>query len=214
MGGTICRSNRSSDQESRSLLSLPWFFVNQFLRAAEIAEDTLGHPPTIMEIFVTFEKTFNTPISSIYVVSAVMTSLLREDLVFVDKICYRWTVRKQEGFSSYSERFRQLFGADGKYKCAPGGSIYPAKARTLSYSHLISVLKSKDVALLEENRWIWDGEFRFLDGQERLGFEGHRNHVQFTSFPRSGNSFLRRLVEQLTGTTTGSTMPLMTSTSL
>ena len=38
--------------------------------------------------------------------------------------------------------------------------------------------------------------------------------MQFTSFPRSGNSFLRRCFEQVSGTPTGSTMPLHTATSL
>ena len=94
MGGTICRGKRSEDQVSRALLSLPWFFVNQFLRAAQDAEDTLGHPPTMPEIFVTLECKFKTPVRNAYEAAAVMTSLLREDMVFVDKISYRWTVRK------------------------------------------------------------------------------------------------------------------------
>ena len=55
MGGTICRMGRSPEQVSRAHLYLPWFFVNQIMQAAELAEDTLGHPPTIMEIFVTLE---------------------------------------------------------------------------------------------------------------------------------------------------------------
>ena len=55
---------------------------------------------------------------------------------------------------------------------------------------------------------MWDKEFRFLDGQTV------DRRVGFTSYPRSGNSFLRRYVEQITGITTGSTISIHTSTSL
>jgi len=70
-------------------------------------------------------------------------------------------------------------------------------------------MTSTDETLYRENQWIWDGEYRFLDGQSLS-----HNKVGFTSFPRSGNSFLRRYVEQLTGVTTGSAISLHTSTSL
>ena len=72
-----------------------------------------------------------------------------------------------------------------------------------------SILVSKDEQAFEENKWIWDGEFRFLDGESIEG-----NAVGISSFPRSGNSFLRRFVEQITGIATGSTISLHTSTTL
>jgi len=73
----------------------------------------------------------------------------------------------------------------------------------------MAVLKSKDESLWEQSKWMFDGEFRFLDG-EPLGF----NKIAFNTFPRSGNSFLRRLLEQATGITTGATVHITTSTSL
>jgi hypothetical protein len=66
----------------------------------------------------------------------------------------------------------------------------PTKARTLNFKQLMNVLKSKDESLWEQSQWMFDGEFRFLDG-ESLGF----NKIAFNTYPRSGNSFLRRLVE-------------------
>ena len=149
-----------------------------------------------------------------YKIEAVMYSLLREDIIFLDSIAHRWSVRKQEGFYRFSELFRKHYGTTDFYGTLSNGSIYARQARTVNYSELVRVLKSKDAALLEENKWIWDGNFRFLDKKEKIGPGGHLNHIQFTSFPRSGNSFLRRLVEQLTGITTGSTMTLVTATSL
>ena len=84
----------------------------------------------------------------------------------------------------------------------------PTTARRVNLKQLMAMMKSKDEALFEENKWIWDKEFRFLDGEQI------DRRVGFTSFLRSGNSFLRRYIEQISGITTGSTMSLHTATSL
>jgi len=70
------------------------------------------------------------------------------------------------------------------------------------------MLKSKDIALFEQAQWMWNGDFKFLDG------EPLPSKIAFNTFPRSGNSFLRRLLEQVTGISTGATVQLHTSTSL
>ncbi len=55
---------------------------------------------------------------------------------------------------------------------------------------------------------MFDGESRFLDGEK---FD---QKIAFNTFPRSGNSFLRSLLESVSGVTTGATVSLHTSTSL
>ena len=83
----------------------------------------------------------------------------------------------------------------GGYTCDQLGRVVGAGARTLNLNTLRNILISTDESLFQQNEWIWDGEFRFLDGapiEKRVGF---------TSYPRSGNSFLRRYLEQLTGVT-------------
>jgi hypothetical protein len=55
---------------------------------------------------------------------------------------------------------------------------------------------------------MFDGEFRLLDGQKIP--KGQK--IAFNTWPRSGNTLLRRCLEQVTGISTGSNMPLtMTS---
>ena len=119
-------------------------------------------------------------------------------------------MHKQEGYLSYSELFMKHYGP--AYGCNSAGKIYPKTAHTVNFGLLMQVLKSKNENLFMENSFIWDGEFKFLDASHRLLEEG--NHVAFTSFPRSGNSFLRKFVEQVSGITTGSTMPIHTATSM
>ena len=72
-------------------------------------------------------------------------------------------------------------------------------ARTVNLKSLMELFKSKDEQLWKDNAWKFDGEFRYLDGEANPS-----NKVAFTSFPRSGNSFLRRYLELLTGIVTGS----------
>ena len=133
--------------------------------------------------------------------------MLREDLIYVDKNAYRYTSVKQEGYYSYSEIFRRYW-PEG-YRCDSKGRVEATTARVVNFKHLKEVLMSKDESLLEKNSWIFDGQYRFLDGESLLG-----NKVGFTSIPRSGNSFLRRRTEQVLGITSGSAMSIHTSTTL
>ena len=206
MGGTICRSSRQTEQVSKSILWLPWYFVNRFLESTRIAEDVLGRPPTLVEIFVTLNDTYGKTVNNIFEVGAILFSLLREDLIYADLLSYRYTVNKQEGYFSYSEIFQKKFPFG--YVCDKQGRVVPSIARRVNLNNLRNVLTSQDEAVFMENSWIWDGEFRFLDSQPI------ERRIGFTSYPRSGNSFLRRYVEQITGITTGSTISIHTSTSL
>ena len=69
---------------------------------------------------------------------------------------------------------------------------------TINLRQLMFLLRSKDEALWERARWIYDGGFRFLDGEPNKS-----QKVAFCSFPRSGNTFMRRYLELLTGIQTG-----------
>ena len=108
MGGTICRS-RPDEQVSRSIISLPWYFVNRFLDSVRIAEEKLGHPPAIFEIFVTMEDTYGRQVNNIYELVAVLYSMLREDMIYADEHSYRYTLHRQEGYLTYSEIFHKRF---------------------------------------------------------------------------------------------------------
>jgi hypothetical protein len=70
------------------------------------------------------------------------------------------------------------------------------------------MLKSKDESLLQNMQWMFDNEFRFLDGKKL------QTKIAFCTFPRSGNSLMRRLLETATGIATGSTGSLNTGTFL
>jgi len=131
MGGTICRTSRTDGQVSKSLLWLPWYFVNRFLDSTRAAEDILGHPPTVQEIFVTLEANHGKTVNNIYEAVAILFSLLREDLIYSDIHSFRYSCNKQEGFFTYSELFRMRFPTG--YVCDSLGKVQPTTAQTVNY---------------------------------------------------------------------------------
>jgi len=84
-------------------------------------------------------------------------------------------------------------------------------AKTTNYKKLIAMLKSKVEADFTAFAEHYDGNdkgfFKFLDGE-------HVDKVAFSTFPRSGNSMLRKQVELITGISTGASLSLNTATSL
>lgn len=72
------------------------------------------------------------------------------------------------------------------------------------------MLKSSDPADLEKLRWMYDGKYRFLDSSTPVSGQ----KVAYCTFPRSGNSYLRRILESITGVSSGSTVSLHTATTL
>lgn len=208
MGGTIVRCDRPEDQISRALVWLPQGYVNSFMQATDYAEEKLGMPPTCLQIYEIMRTMKGQALTdNVYQLSACLLSLQREDLVLTDKNCYRFTTRRKEGYFTYSDMFRTKYPQG--YKVDKLGRVAPTTARLLSFKQLTAILKSSDESLLTANEWMFDGDFRFLDGTPYGA-----NKVCFTSFPRSGNSFLRRTLESVSGVTTGSTVSMHTSTSL
>ena len=75
----------------------------------------------------------------------------------------------------------------------------------VSLDGLIKLFKSKDLDAYEEYKkaYLDDKKLRFLDMKS-----DKNNIVAYKSFPRSGNTFLRKYIELITGVPTGSEMPL------
>lgn len=82
--------------------------------------------------------------------------------------------------------------------------------KTVNFNTLWDCLRSKDPSLLDKNSDLFDGTFRFLDNTVPIT----NQKVAYCTYPRSGNSYLRRVLEQCTGISTGATVSLHTSTTL
>lgn len=80
--------------------------------------------------------------NNIFEGAAVLTSLYREDMLFANDVCSNFSVTRHDGYLTYSERFRKLFG-DG-YASARDGSVVVTTARTINFRKLNAMLKSKN----------------------------------------------------------------------
>ena len=72
---------------------------------------------------------------------------------------------------------------------------------TVNLAQLKELLLSKDLSRNSELDWVSSKNLRFLDGTDING-----QYIAFESIARSGNSFLRRIIELITGVYTGSDM--------
>ena len=142
MGGTICRCSRQEDQVSKSILWLPWYYVNGLMEAIRFAEETLGRPPNGFEIFIAMQKQKRLAINNIYVMMAILFSMVREDLIYIEKNVYRYSLYKQEGFETYSELFRRHWPAG--YECNSSGLVVPTTARLIDFRQFKAILLSTD----------------------------------------------------------------------
>ena len=187
----------------RSLMPETNALKNDIIWSIGEAERLKGSPPTTPEQAVVFFKHI-TKEHSFAILNCFVQNLYREDHYYADKGFLLWSLNGPDGteerktFEKFSERFLRLYPS---YMLDKNMRIV-AKPDTavVNLKQLIYLLKSKSENLWERCRWMFDPDhFRFLDGEENPS-----QRVALCSFPRSGNTFLRRYIELLTGIVTGS----------
>ena len=106
----MCICNRPESQESQALLAMSYFFVNKFLNAIDFAEEKLGRPPNMIQIFVVLTEKFGSSSKNMYETISVVMSLFREEIIFCDENGEYFSRNKSETMFSYSDFFSKNFG--------------------------------------------------------------------------------------------------------
>ena len=111
-------------------------------------------------------------------------------------------------YSNYSEKFQLRYPGwvlSQSKRVMPGPEV-----KKVDFGNLWEILKSKDEALLQQNSWIFDdlSDSKYLDNASANTVESMSEQCAYTSFPRCGNSFLRKYLQNITGIATGSDMSL------
>ena len=85
--------------------------VDRFLTCVDSAEIKLKRPPSSIEIFceLTHVYTYTVPVKNEYECCAILTSLLREDMIFGNDVLSHFTTKRQEGYLTYTEIFNTKF---------------------------------------------------------------------------------------------------------
>ena len=132
--------------------------------------------------------------------------MFREDVFYACKDIEQIATKKlSERYTKFSERFNSWPVFKGLKIDQETQVCCNDTKEVVSLKELIELFKSKDFEAYDEykKKYLEDGELRFLDG-EPVGDE----KVAYWTFGRSGNTFLRRYIELVTGVPTGSEMPV------
>lgn len=180
--------------------------------ALNTAEELKGGPVTMPELIaVIYNDMPLVKIVSPTELLCTMQMLYLEDSFYADPDFGYISARgaNYDGFMLFSERFQQIYASKGYVLDQEMRVRASKRAQTINLPQLLDVLGSKDEQKFIDNKWIFDGHDRFLDREKPLG-----QKVSFVSFPRSGNSFMRKYLDKLTGVTTGSDNPIACNTPL
>ena len=170
------------------------------------AERLKGSPPDTAEVTSVIYMNYTKKIAMGYI-AAFLQNMFREDQIYVDPKLKYWSLSPdgegKEGYKNFSQMFKELYKGYHLDK----NMVIRADPETkrINLKQLLALFRSKDENLWKEHAWQFDGESRFLDGENIVG-----NKVAFSSWPRSGNSFLRKYFELLTGLATGADNTLHT----
>lgn len=139
--------------------------------------------------------------------------MYREDLFYSDKEFIVYSLNGPDGtperasLEKMSERFNRMYKG---YVLEPYGHIRALPSTpAINLKQLQALLLSKDEALWQRSKWLFEADGIFLDGEPIRS-----NKIAFCSFPRSGNTFLRKYFQLLSGVPTGSDNTLHTDTIL
>ena len=134
--------------------------------------------------------------------------MYRENLFYANKQFTLWSATlegpNKEDFENFSTRFARVcpgYMLDREMLIRPKPNTI-----VINLKELVKVFRSKDETLWNESQWMFENEVKFLDGEANPS-----NKIAFASFPRSGNTFLRKYCELLTNVGTGADFYLHTN---
>ena len=125
--------------------------------------------------------------------------MYREDLFYTDNFTGYSMTNEGPGKEKYelmSEKMARIYKG---YRLDKYMRIEPLKdTPVIDLDHLMNVFRSKDEAEWKKMSWVFDGTLRFLNGKKI-----ESNKIALASFPRSGNTFMRKYFDLLTGIHSG-----------
>ena len=195
MGNKQTNGNTEGKVVGKNMIYVASVLASRLMWSMDEAERIKGSPPNTPEVIVVFHHNF-TRIFNMAYLTAFIQNLYREDRFYADKQFEKWSTQAHAGFKKFSEKFEEHFSG---YMLDKNMHVV-ARPTTpvINLIQLTELLKSSDEELWQRAKWMFDRQFRFLDGQPNPS-----NKIAFCSFPRSGNTFLRKYIELLTGITTG-----------
>ena len=128
---------------------------------------------------------------------------------------YMSTYRFNDQFKTYTERFNDNYKKYGYVTDDMMLIRAGPETKVVDFGQLWEVLRSDDPALLESSSWMFDrDDAKFLDMKSERTVDSMGQKICFASFPRCGNSFLRKYLQMITGIATGADISIEATLSL
>jgi len=132
------------------------------------------------------------------VLDPIFASMLRSDQFYANIDCTKFSITKlDESYRKFSEQIQTIYpgyGVDTKLL------IYNKEEDYVDLDELKNFFLSKDLDRYEELK------SKFIGTQTKFLQPKQQPIISYTSYPRSGNTFLRKYFESITGISTGSDM--------
>ena len=127
-----------------------------------------------------------------------LTSMARLDYFYVDNDFAKYSLKKLNGYETFSETLRRKSPG---YKLDPQTLfIVPDTDHRVNLDEFFALMRSKDIKAYEKNKDKFfgpSGRFTTENAIEQMS-------VLYATFPRSGNSMMRKYFENVCGLATGS----------
>ena len=164
-------------------------------------EAELGRPPYGIEIATHYVKNKAWIKVNKMLYNVWLNDMARDDILYTDKAFDRYATKPTEGLKKVSEHWKEDPAFEGL--TVDGSGYIVTDTRTTQNLHVLkaallgNVVDGKAYAA----KYLDDGLLRFLDGESIAG-----DRVCYLTFARSGNTFLRKYLENITNIPTGSEM--------
>jgi hypothetical protein len=186
--------------------SLPWTYRDTCKQAVIHAENKFNRPVYIIEIAHSWNQISSKPYMTPMFVLFAAADLYQNDELLASHNLEKFTMKvenQSQDYETYSDRKERKF----KHLTLTGDHlrlVASANTPTLNFDQIKELLLSKGDERMDEYLKIINNEIKFLDKKcDLIG-----NRVTLATYPRTGNSFLRKILEQITGVFTGSDMSL------
>lgn len=193
-------------KSSRNFKILVYDLIKEF-------EDTHNRPPYVIEIMQIFRKRYDNcltvnlqenmyyTLANYLFLTCCINDMHREDILYADIHQDQLATRKWNSkFDLISHRFTTDPRFEG-LKLRPNTSLTSSTREEIDWADLKSLFLSTDMDAYAEykEKFFDDHVIRFMNNKPNNG-----DRVSYNTYTRSGNTFLRKYIEIITGIVTGS----------
>ena len=124
------------------------------------------------------------------------THMVRNDMFYIDQNGAKYSLVKLDGFLNFTENMQKRYPG---YCLSAKGHIVPSTDETLNLDELLGFFRSKDLSRYEKEK----AKFFGPSARYTTGNAVEQMKVLFATYPRSGNSMMRKYFENISGLVTG-----------